>query len=134
MRNIYVVPKELIQQAWSKAGHLIHAAMEYSGDGLTTDQVKVYLSLGSYQLLLFIEDEEIVGAVCFRWVDSPNDRTFFVVGLGGKTTKEHAEMMFEYARQNGGTSCKGAARESVARLWRMKYGFNEIYRVVEKKL
>jgi len=42
--------------------------------------------------------------------------------------------MFAYAKQNGATAVRGSARESVARLWRQKYGFESIYITVEKRL
>ena len=134
MKNIYVVPLDLVQQAWNKCGHFIESAMEHAKGECTAGQLKVYLSQGSNQLLLFIEDEEIVGAVCFKWTTSPNHRIFYINAIGGKTSKEHTEMMFDYAKSNGGTCVRGSARESVVRLWRMKYGFEEIYRIVEKVL
>ena len=84
--------------------------------------------------MLFLEGTEIVGAVEFMYNNSPNDRIFYINAIGGKTTKEHTEQMFNFAKANGCTSVRGCARESVARLWRQKYDFESIYIMVEKRL
>lgn len=134
MKNIYIVPQELIHQAWNRCKSMIMMACDYAPSDGVAEHMKVALTQGSAKLMLFIEDDDIVGAVCFCWKTTPAHRVFHITALGGKTTKEHADKMFEYAKQNGATVIRGEARESVARLWRQKYGFQEISRVVEKVL
>lgn len=84
--------------------------------------------------MVFLEDKEIVGAVDFMFEDAPNARTFYINALGGKTCKEHMEQMFEFARVMGGTVVRACSRESVARLCRQRYGFENIYIMMERKL
>lgn len=134
MKSIYIVPPQYIHHAWQKAGKFIEAGMEHAKGECTADQLKVWLIEGSHQLMLFLEDDEVVGAVEFSWQNMPNDRVFYINSIGGKTTKEHTEQMFNWAKAAGATTVRGCARESVARLWRMKYGFESIYIMVEKRL
>ena len=134
MKTIQLVPIEFIHQAWEKCGHLIESAMNHAKGECTAEQLKVYLVQGHHQLMVFLEDNEIVGAVEFMYEDCPNDRVFYINAIGGKTTKEHTEQMFAFAKASGATTVRGCARESVARLWRQKYDFESIYIMVEKRL
>lgn len=133
-KRVEIVPIEYVQQIWGQVGHWIDAAMDHAKGECTTDQLRVYLASGTNQLMVYVDDDKIVGAVQFSWNTSPNDRIFYIVAIGGKTSPEHTEQMFNWARSMGATTVRGCARESVARLWRMKYGFDEIYRMVEKRL
>lgn len=134
MKTIQLVPVEFVHQAWEKCGGMIEAAMAHAKGECTADQLKVQLLNGSHQLMVFLEDNEIVGAVEYHFTNCPNDRIFYINAIGGKTSKEHTEQMFQYAKANGATTVRGSARESVARLWRQKYGFESIYIIVEKRL
>jgi hypothetical protein len=134
MKTISIVPVEYIHQAWAKVGKFIEAAMEHAKGECTADQLKVMLTNNQHQLMLFMEDKEPVGAVEFHFSNFPNDRVFYINAIGGKTCQEHTDMMFDFARLHGATTVRGSARESVARLWRQKYGFESIYITVEKRL
>ena len=134
MQDIYVVPREQVQVAWNKVGHMIESAMSHAKGECTAEQLRVFLCQGTSFLTCFVEDNEIVGALVFRFNTTPNHRIFYIDAIGGKTTQAHTEKMMQFARENNCTVMRGSARESVARLWRQKYGFNEIYRIVEKAL
>jgi len=133
-KRVEIVPLEYVQQIWTKVGPWIESAMDHAKGECSAEQLRVYLANGSNQLMVYVEDEEVVGAVQFTWNVAPNDRIFYIVAIGGKTSPEHTEQMFNWAKVRGATTVRGCARESVARLWRMKYGFEEIYRMVEKRL
>ena len=134
MKTIQLVPIEFIHQAWEKCGEFITNAMEHAKGECTAEQLKVFLVQGQHQLLVFLEDNKIVGAVEFMFDDTPNDRIFYINAIGGKTTKEHTDQMFAFAKSAGCSAVRGCARESVARLWRQKYDFESIYIMVEKRL
>ena len=134
MKSIQLVPIEFVHQAWEKCGDFIANAMEHAKGECTVDQLKAQIITGHQKLMVYLDDKEIVGAVVFHFTNSPNARIFYINAIGGKTCKEHTEQMFDYARLNGCTCVRGSARESVARLWRQKYGFESIYITVEKKL
>ena len=132
--QIQLVPIEFIQQALQKCGNYIEKAMLHAKGECTYDQLKAQMVNGTQQLLLFLEDKDIVGAVVFHFSNAPNARIFYINAIGGKTTKEHTDLMFQFAKTHGATCVRGSARESVARLWRQKYGFDSIYITVEKQL
>lgn len=134
MNTIQLVPIEYIHQALQKCGNYIENAMLHAKGECTYDQLKAQMVNGTQQLLLFLEDKEIVGAVVFHFSNAPNARIFYINAIGGKTTKEHTDLMFQFAKAQGATCVRGCARESVARLWRQKYGFDSIYITVEKQL
>lgn len=134
MKTIEIVPQEYIHQAWEVCGKFIEDAMEHAKGECTVDQLKMQVVQGSSHLMLYRDEDKIVGAVVFYFRNSPNARIFYISAIGGKTSQEHTDQMFAYAKAGGATLVRGSARESVARLWKMKYGFESIYITVEKKL
>lgn len=134
MNSIEIVPTEFVHQAWHYCSKFILDAMKHAKGECTAEQLLMQLAQGSNLLMLYREDDEIVGAVVGYFITAPNARIFYINAIGGKTSEEHTQKMFEYAKANGATRVRGSARESVARLWRMKYGFESIYTTVEKVL
>lgn len=134
MKSIDVIHANYIAQIWKLVEGYINDAMAHAKGECTADQLKVGLVRQNQFLMVYVDENKIVGAVVFEWNNLPNDRIFYINAIGGKTSKEHTEMMFNWAKSQGATTVRGCARESVARLWRIKYGFNEIYRMVEKRL
>lgn len=134
MKTIDVIPREFIAQIWPKVAGFIGDAMAHAKGECSAEQLKVLLVRGEHQLMIYLDDDEIVGAVELEWQNAPNDRIMFINAIGGKTSPEHTALMFDWAKLNGATTVRGCARESVARLWRMKYGFESIYITVEKRL
>lgn len=134
MKQIDIVPINYIAQVWPKVGGFVSDAMAHAKGECNADQLKVQLMQGISQLMIYVDEGEIVGAVVLEWNNAPNDRIMFINAIGGKTSPEHTALMFDWARSQGATTVRGCARESVSRLWRMKYGFNEIYRMVERRL
>lgn len=134
MKSIDVIHPNYIAQIWPLVDQFIQNAMSHAKGECTAEQLKVNLVDESLQLMVYVDNDRIVGAVIFEWNNLPNDRIFYINAIGGKTSREHTKMMFDWAKSKGATTVRGCARESVARLWRIKYGFNEIYRMVEKRL
>lgn len=133
--RIELLNPNYLHQFWPVVEPMLAKADKYSTGEISLEQMKVYLSDGEYKLILFINDENItIGAVIYQWVSYPNERCFYVQAIGGKTNKECVEQMFKFAHSQGATIVRGAARPSVARLWKMKYGFETIFYMVEKRL
>lgn len=133
--RIEILNPNYLHQFWPTVEPMLARAMAHAKGEITLEQLKVYLSNGTYQLILFIDDsEQIIGAVAYEWISYPNDRCFYILAIGGKTNKECVSQMFDFAKAQGATTVRGAAHESVSRLWRMKYGFETIYYMVEKRL
>lgn len=132
--RIELLNPNYLHQLWPVVEPMLAKAMAHAKGEITLEQLKVYLSNGAYQLILFIDGELIIGAVAYEWTIYPNDRCFYILAIGGKTNDECVNQMFSYAKSQGATTVRGSAHKSVARLWRMKYGFETIYYMVEKRL
>lgn len=134
MKVLDSVRPEFIPQFWPHVEQFIAAALRHSKGEIEAAHLKLWCVQGQNTLLVALDDGVPVGAVVCHFENMPNDRIMFISAIGGKTCQEHFEQMFAWAKAQGATSVRGLARESVSRLWRMKFGFSEIYRVVEKKL
>ena len=114
----------------------IEDALQYSDGDYTLDQVKVYLTNGQWVLVVALDDlGKIKGCCTVSFLNYPNDRVAFITTIGGKfiSDKQIYAEFCELLKAQGATKVQGAARESIARLWR-RLGFTEKYIIVENKL
>ena len=122
---------------WSQIGPMLAKALEHSAGEYNIDQLKFMLVRGE-QILMVLSDEndQIHGAFCVVFQNYPNDRIVFVTAVGGRriATAENWIQLEEWCRVNGATKIRGAAYESVARLWFQKFGVEQRYIMVEKAL
>ena len=111
-------------------------AVAWGGGDYDLEQVKVYLSQGSWNLLVAVDEQGAVqGAATVTFLNYPNDRVAFITFIGGKliSNKDTFGQLKDLLKANGATKIQGAARESIARLW-SRYGFEERYRIVETNI
>ena len=130
--QIQYVPVEYIHQTWPLVEGYMASALEYSHGEYTADQAKVYLSNGQWTLYVAVDDAgSLRGAGAVQFNNLPNDRVAFVVAIGGKlfTSQDTWQQFVDLLKARGATRVEGAARESIARLWK-RYGFEEKYRIV----
>ena len=114
----------------------IEDALQYSDGDYTLDQVKVYLTNGQWQLVVAFDDfGKIKGCCTVTFQNYPNDRVAFITAIGGKfiSDKQIYAEFCDILKAQGATKVQGAARESIARLWR-RIGFKEKYVIVENTL
>ena len=131
--QVQQVPLQYIHAAWPKVERFVASALEYSQGDYSLDQAKVLISQGHWAVFVAVDDnQEIQGAACVQFNNMPNDRVAFVVAIGGKliADKDTWEQFTSLLKVNGATYVEGAARESIARLWKAKFGFEEKYRIV----
>lgn len=135
--KIQPVPVQLINQLWEKVEPFIKSAEEKSGQTeYTTEQIKVYLVLGEWMLLVATDEaNEIHGAATVSFINYPADRVAFITAIGGKlvSSPETFAQMSVIFKSNGATKIQGMARESVARLWK-RFGFTDKATLVETKI
>jgi len=127
------VEPQFIAQAWPMVEKYIADALQYGGDDYTLDQVKVYLAGNQWVLLVAVDEEGVIhGAATVSFINYPNDRIAFITFIGGHlvSSKESVAQLKAILKGFGATKIQGAARESIARLWR-RFGFEERYRIVE---
>lgn len=121
-----------VQQAWNQVEPLLSSAMVHSAGEYTLDQLKVMLVEGSQTLLVLVDDTNKIQAACtISWVNHPNDKIAYITSIGGKLDSNSFNQLKDWAKANGGTKVRGAAFESVARLWKIKFKFKKTYTIVE---
>ena len=134
--KIQYVPLEYVNQTWPLVEQYISSAAEHGNGEYTPDQIKVYLVTGQWTLYVAVDDAGALlgaGTVCFN--NLPNDRVAFVTSIGGKlfTSQNTWQQFVDLLKARGATQVEGAARESIARLWK-RYGFEEKYRIVSVRI
>ena len=138
MKTIFYVEPSQIHMVWDKVAPHLEKAMEHSGGEYNLDQLKVFLVQGLQNLLVCIDDAEdnLFGAVTIEFINYPNERVAFVTSVGGKAlaSRELWNQFEVWCKQNGATMVRGAAFESVARLWKKAFGVESRYVMVEKRL
>lgn len=130
---IQAIHPDYIQQAWPQVSGLLAPALEHSGGEYTVEQLRVLLVRGEQVLLAISVDNQIIGAACVEFCNFPNDRIAYITAIGGRRIALDSLMaeLKSWCANQGCTKIRGAARESVARLWRQKFNAVERYRIVE---
>ena len=134
--NIQHIPVEYIAQTWPLLEQHIASAEKFGGDDYTTDQIKVYLAKGLWQLFAAVNEENVVqGAATVLFQNYPNDRVAFVTTMGGSmmVNEEVLSAFKQVLKGFGATKLQGAMRPSMVRLSE-KLGFVERYVIVEVKI
>jgi len=134
--KIQYVALEWVNYTWDKVEGFLADALAHSKGDYTIEQVKVFVTQGRWTLLVAVDDSgSIHGAATVEFFNRPDDRVAFITAIGGKlvSSADTFEQLRTYAKSMGATAIEGAARESIARLWR-RYGFEEKYRIVGVKL
>lgn len=134
--KIQYVALEWVNYTWDKVEGFLADALAHSNGDYTVEQVKVFVTQGKWALIVAVDDSsDIHGAATVEFFNRPDDRVAFITAIGGKlvSSADTFEQLRTYAKSMGATAIEGAARESIARLWR-RYGFEEKYRIVGVKL
>lgn len=86
-------------------------------------------------LLIAYDDDGIHGAATIETNRFPNATIAYVTAIGGRAIAlpENFSQLVDWCKACGHTAIRGAAFESVARLWK-QFGSKEIYRIVEIEL
>jgi ribosomal protein L18E len=136
-KRVEIVPAQFIYHVWDQVSPLLEKGLARSGGEYNVEHLKVYLTQGEQTLVVVIDDDQkIHGAVSVKFYNFPNEREAFITSVGGKAlTSKELWMQFELCMiHNGATIIRGAAFESVARLWHKAFGTETRYVIVEKKL
>ena len=129
------VPVEWVHRVWGAVDKFLASAIEHSKGEYTIDQVKAYVAQGQWALVVATDSEGIHGAATVCFFNRANDRVALVTAIGGRliSSDDTFNQLKNFVVSQGATTLEGAARESIARLWK-RYGFEEKYRIVEVKL
>lgn len=134
MITIQYVPHNFIHHAWPEVDKFLWDALEKAEcTEYGIDQLKAFVAQGQQDLFIAVNEEnQVQGAATVSFMNYPNHRIAFVTAIGGKlfTNKETWDQFVSLLKLKGATRVQGAARESIARLWR-RYGFKERHVIVE---
>ncbi len=128
------IPTDLVHQFLPLCRQYIEAALVYTD--LSFDQAKVFLSNGTWMLLIATDGEDnITGAYTLAFANSPNHRTATIVTAGGLGlgSPPAFDQACEIARNHGATRVHVLARQSAARLYK-RLGLVEKSVLMEKNL
>jgi hypothetical protein len=89
MTNLVIrtIPVELVNQWMTLSRSHIEAGLKHTG--LSFDHARVFLSNGSWVLLIALDGENLVGAYTLAFANEPNDRVATIVTAGGRGTGKH---------------------------------------------
>ncbi len=136
-KRVEIVPTNFVYHVWDRVEPFLASGLERSYGEYSVEQLKVLLTLGQQMLMIIIDDENTIhGAIAVTFTNYPNSRIAFISAIGGKalTTKELGDQFEMLLRNQGCTAIRGAAFESVAKLWKKSFGYESRYVIVEKKL
>jgi len=133
---VEVLPTQYCAQNWHIVEPYIAEAHKYSGDDYSVDQIKMFVTLGQWLLLVAYDENRVIhGAATVSFVNYPNSRIAFITAIGGKlvSNPDTFKQLVTIVKNSGATKIQGAARKSIARLWR-RFGFYERHTIVEIKI
>lgn len=137
MTTIQFVPHHLIHHVWPDVDKFLWDALEKAEcTEYGIDQLKAFVAQGQQDLFVAVDEDNVVhGAATVSYMNYPNHRVAFVTAIGGKlfTNQDTWGQFTALLKLKGATRVQGAARESIARLWR-RYGFKERHVIVEADL
>jgi hypothetical protein len=130
--RVQTVSAEYVVQIWSAVAPYIERALQYTDD-YNLDQVKVFLTTGSWVLLVAVDDlQQIHGAATVAFNNGVNYRTAFITTIGGKgiVNADVFGQMVNILRKMGATRIQGYARDSLTKLY-IRYGLSNKANLVE---
>lgn len=120
---------------WSMVEGFIEEALSHSGGDYSVDEARTLVNMGHWVLMVAVEDQRVVGACTVSFFNRPSARVAFITAIGGRliSSPDTFKQLSTLCKSFGATQIEGAARESIARLWK-RYGFEEKYRIVGVKI
>lgn len=135
-KNLFIVPTEHVHQFWHLAEKYLQQAIDTGNGEFTIDQLRQFVSQGNSTLLLVLDETyKCYCAFTVQWIMYPNDRVAYITYIGGITNKKCWDQFVDWVRNNGGTRIQGStSKQSIVRLWRIKWDMKPKYTLMEYKL
>jgi hypothetical protein len=136
MKQVQTVSPQHVHQVWDSVKHFFEAAIGDSTDYYTIDQLRNALAKGEQDLLVFTDNNELIGALTVHVHNEPNHRVAHLTIIGGKGVVE-SEIITQveaWAKLQGATKIRAWAKEPQARLYRQRMNLNTTMLVVEKTI
>ena len=130
------VPQQYTAQTWPLVEEFIASTEKFGGDDYTLEQIKMYVTLGHWTLLVATdENKQVLGAMTISFQSYPNDRVAFVTSAGGAgiVNAPVLDQLKAVLRGMGATKIQAGGRPAMVRLLESQ-GFTRRYTVVETKI
>ena len=130
------VPQQYAAQTWPLVEKFIAATEKFGEDDYSLEQIKMYVTLGHWTLLVATdEDNQVNGAMTIAFQNYPNDRVAFVTSAGGAgiVNEPVLDQLKAVLRGMGATKIQAGGRPAMVRLLESQ-GFARRYTVVETKI
>jgi hypothetical protein len=129
----FVDPRSIVN-IWNQVKPYIEKALEHTDD-YNADQVKVFLTNGSWNLFIVIEDNVLHGVATVAVENGVNHKTAMITTISGKgiINKDAMEQLINILKASGMTRIQGYARDSLVRLYQ-RFGLEKKANLVEFKL
>jgi len=131
------VPLEFTAQTWPKVEKFVASALSFGHGDYTLEQVKLLICMGQWLLIVMVDDnDEVHGAATVTFINYPNARVGFITTIGGKliANQKVFKEVCEILKSRGATKIQGMGRPAIVRLWRSKFGAEDMYTLMEYKL
>lgn len=135
--NIEQIHPNYVCQVWPHIKDMLAKALVRATGEYTIDQLQFMLVRGENHLLVaYDEDLNIHGAASVAMVNYPAERVAFITAIAGRliTSEDLYGKLVAWCKSNGCTEIQGAAQETIARLWKQKFGFTQKYIIVGHKI
>ena len=131
---VQFVEPRFIVGIWDQVKPYIEKALVHTDD-YNADQVKVFLTNGSWNLFIAVEDNILHGVTTVAVENGVNHRTAMITTISGKgiINKEAMEQLTSILKTSGITRIQGYARDSLVRLYQ-RFGLEKKANLVEFKL
>ena len=137
MKLVQIVAPAYVYHVWDKVKPLLDVAfINFDNADYDVEHLKVDLVNGTQHLFLVVEDENILGAYTIEIINYANHRVAHITSIGGKAMidKDTVSQCEDWARSQGATKIRAFAKDSQARLFKLKMGLEPVTHVVEKTL
>ena len=133
--TVQLVAPQYVAQVWPQVEPFIAKAEKHSGGDYNMDQIRMYLNLGMWWLVVVTKEDEIIGAVTGTFMSGPNDRIAFITSTGGveMCNEESFGQLKQILKAQGATKIQAACRESMVRLLQ-KIDFKPRYMIVQAEI
>jgi hypothetical protein len=134
MIEVQTVPDNYLYSIWPLVEPMLDKALLVSQNDYDIRHLKLYVTSKAQTLLVAVEDNKIVGAATISLLNYPNYRVATIVAMGGRAIvkPEVFEQVVQWAKAQGATKIRAAARGAQARLYRQKAGLDTTMYVIEK--
>ena len=137
MKQIQIVAPGHIHGIWPIVEPMLSWAFNgFENADYDVEHLKVLLVKEFQILFVVLEDNKIIGAFTVEVINYPNHRVAHTTTMGGKGVFDNDTVtQYEtWCRSNGITKIRAFAKESQARLFKLKLGLEKVTHVVEKTL